>query len=395
VEEVRRGIIQALYNHPQLEVLQALLPYLQAGDKHTRYAAFHTVGHLAVFTRRDAKKEEQLGQPFKQAVVELIEAMKDHEALPYAVHALRQFRADAAPAVPALLMALDDPRNQHKDSIHHPRVWIVQAFRDIGPGAKAATRALAMRLLTDPDWSVRQYAAQALGNIGADPREAGPALNQALKDKMVQVRNEAAPALARIGAVDELLDGLNDDHSETRSSVIHALATMKDKAKQIAPALVKVLRADADAKNRRNAAYALGSLGSADGVPALGQALKDADAEVRAGAVESLRTLGRAARDAAPMLFELVKTDKTEKNREKACWALVAIDIQGQKSFVPALIEMLADKNPDVTLPAILLLGQLGPDARAARDRLRAIAANQKSHPADAAREALRKIENP
>jgi HEAT repeat protein len=385
--EVRRNLIATLCHHPRLEVLQALIPYVAGEEKYARLEALYSLGRLAPFLERDRKKNEQLGLPIENAVAALALALKDKESLPHAAYALAYFGADAGPAVLALLDALDDPAHQSKELFGHPRVAIIQSLRGIGPGAKAATRSLAFRAVTDPDWTVRQYAIQALASIGPDAKEAGPALNQAFQDKMDQVRNEVAPALAKIGALDALLDGLNNENPQTRTGVIQALGGMKEKAKQVVPALVKALHEDKHAPNRRSAAYALGNLGGAGPVPALAQALKDTDAEVRLAAADALRSIGADARPAIDPLFGVLKSDPVAANREKAGWALVTINIKGQK-------KLLSDSNEAVVLPTAYLLGQIGPDAQEARMALRPFAERQ-GQLGEAARAALRQIDAP
>lgn len=392
VKDVQHALLGALCHHPSLEVLDAMLPYLRSEDRHTKMHAIQVLGRQGAFLERDPKKSAALGNPVQQTVAILIDALKDKELLPQAAYALARIGPASAPAVPALLDALNAPENQHKDSIHHPRVTIVQALRDIGPGARAAGRVLAQRMLTDPDWSVRQYCAQSLGYIDADPREVGPALNQAFKDPMVQVRNEVARSLAKVGAITELLDGLNDDNPETRLSIIHAASDMKDHAKELIPALVKALHDDKHAPNRRAAAYALGSLKAVGATRDLAKALADMDGNVRLAAVDSLRGFGPAARAALPALMETAKNDKVRQNREKACWALVAVDIKGEKSFVPVVVELLTEKDAEFVAAAVYLAGQLGPDARDALPHLRRLAARN-DYTAAAAREAMRKIE--
>jgi HEAT repeat protein len=54
--------------------------------------------------------------------------------------------------------------------------------------------------LADADASVRQEAAKALGDIGAQAREAVPSLQKALLDPDEGVRSAAGLALKRIGA---------------------------------------------------------------------------------------------------------------------------------------------------------------------------------------------------
>ena len=139
----------------------------------------------------------------------------------------------------------------------------------------------------------------------------------------------------------------------------------------------------------------MAALGSDGAVPDLGRALKDSEADVRLAAVEALRSIGPEARAAIGPLVDLMKSDKVDAVREKAGWALVTINIKGQKTHVPALIKLLSDSNRAVALPAIYLLGQIGRDAQESRAVLRQIAQNEQGPHATAAREALRQVEAP
>jgi len=75
-----------------------------------------------------------------------------------------------------------------------------------------------------------------------------------------------------------------------------------------------------DVKARRQAVKALGNLGKADPavVPALTEALQDADAEVRNRAVLALLRLGPDARDALPALEEASRQDSDATVRANA-----------------------------------------------------------------------------
>ena len=77
--------------------------------------------------------------------------------------------------------------------------------------------------------------------------------------------------------------------------------------------LIKELQ---DQDVRVHAAWALGSIGSADAVPALTQALQDP--EVRGDATEALVQIGK---DAVPALVQALQ-DQNEYVRNNAAWAL-------------------------------------------------------------------------
>jgi len=80
-----------------------------------------------------------------------------------------------------------------------------------------------IQALKDTTWSVRENAAEALGEIG-DAR-AVEALIQALKDQSGSVRANAAWALGKIGrpAVEPLIQALEDEDGDVRAGAAEAL----------------------------------------------------------------------------------------------------------------------------------------------------------------------------
>lgn len=131
---------------------------------------------------------------------------------------LGRMGAAAAPAVPALVAALDDPVDQvcleiakalgrigssamprlleALQAAHGPfRLTLLVALGEIGPGAEAAVPRL-IELLEDEDPTVRREAALTLGQIGSAARDAIPALLRAGEDEFVSA--EADEALKNI-----------------------------------------------------------------------------------------------------------------------------------------------------------------------------------------------------
>src|SRR5690349_5428910 len=70
----------------------------------------------------------------------------------------------------------------------------------LAPAAFAQSRVTTLsQLLNNPKLEVRKAAATELGDLGPTAAPAAPALVEALKDKEIMVRAEAASALVRIG----------------------------------------------------------------------------------------------------------------------------------------------------------------------------------------------------
>jgi HEAT repeat protein len=131
------------------------------------------------------------------------------------------------------------------------------------------------KLLTDGDMRVRQQAARSLREIGAPARAAVPSLLEALFDGEGPVRVAATRALGAIGdksAVPQLVKVADTTAWDT----LHSWATdslVRLGAPEAAGHLIRRLEAER-AWQRRWAASELGSIGSADALPALREARK-------------------------------------------------------------------------------------------------------------------------
>lgn len=127
-----------------------------------------------------------------------------------------------------------------------------------GPRDEGHPLAEGQRDLQDPSPDVRRQAVKALGSFGP---QAVPALIQALQDPHDTVQQAAQEAIRKIGPA-------------------------------AVPALVQALK-DATAEVRGLSAFMLGEIGPAakDAVPALTEALEDADWAVRFNAQEALRKI--------------------------------------------------------------------------------------------------------
>jgi HEAT repeat protein len=87
--------------------------------------------------------------------------------------------------------------------------------------------------------------------------------------------------------------------------ISHGLAAQTHDPSRLIPALIEALK-DADGRVREGASEALRGIGPA-AIPALIEALKDAEADVRAGASWALGGIGPAASGAVPVLIEALK----------------------------------------------------------------------------------------
>jgi HEAT repeat protein len=164
----------------------------------------------------------------------------------------------AVAAGPAVAKTLDDKNRAVRKSA-------VFALMRLGMRERLPIRTLAI-LLKDDDIEVRVYSATILRRAGPEAREALPALVEALADQDSGVRGQAAFALAAIGppAVPKLIEALTCPSVDTRRLAVFALGKIGPEAAKARPALTLLLK-DADAEVRLVAAESLGKISQKTG----------------------------------------------------------------------------------------------------------------------------------
>ncbi|NET34194.1 MAG: TIR domain-containing protein, partial [Cyanothece sp. SIO1E1] len=122
------------------------------------------------------------------------------------------------------------------------------------------------------------------------------------------------------------------------------------------PALLQALK-DENSDVRRSATEGLGQLRSEAAIPALLQALKDENSDVRRSATEGLEQLRSEA--AIPALLQALKDENSDVRRS----ATEGLGQLRSEAAIPALLQALKDENSDVRRSAAEGLGQLQSEA--------------------------------
>ena len=296
-----------------------------------------------------------LGQIGADAIPQLRQALKDENKKVYsgAASALGQI---GVAAIPVLVEALKD-RNEYV------RVSAALGLREMGSSAGEAIPAL-IQVLQGQDEFLGQVAAFALGNIG---RDAVPLLVKVLQDEREYVRVSAISALGSIGseaesAVPALLQILNDESKGIRIETIRTLGKIGFVDRGVISALIQVFK-DEDKDVRQVAATTLGKFG-VDAFPALVEALKSNNEEISSLARVALQNMNS---EMVPVLIEALN-NQDEWVRYAATYALSSLWYIGSQAeaAIPALIEVLTDKNENVRAFAVNALGKMGSQAQAA-----------------------------
>lgn len=260
---------------------------------------------------------------------------------------------------------------------------------DVEPSTavKALTKALETSMLREPRLKIG--AAEALADMGREARSAAPALEKTMReDGRENVRDAAAAALVRVDperAVQLALTDLEDSSPAVRRQAAARLAAMASVARQATPALSEALR-DGDAQVRSAAELALSKIAPETVIPRLIRQLRDSSWQNRRQAAQLLGEAGAAAKPAIPAL-RAATLDRDSDVRKAAEMALRIVDAN-----IPQLVAQLKSPSWTSRQEAAQWLGHIGPEARQAAPALEAATADPDPDVSRAAREALRKI---
>jgi HEAT repeat protein len=234
------------------------------------------------------------------------------------------------------------------------------AFADDKPDVQAL-----IKQLQDKDEVVRLKAAKTLEKLGADAKDALPALNDATNDPDDDVKSVAKRAVVKIR---------------------EALARSD---KEAAKALLASLEKDAQSNDKDTQAAA---------VAGLAKLLKNDDELIRAEAARSLGEAGAAAKSAMKELDQAAKDpDPTVRKEARktldGLQALAAADAKAaiQEKLAP-LVKDLKDPKPAVKAKALEGLADMGPDAADASEAILALLADRSPAMQQAAMDALEKV---
>jgi HEAT repeat protein len=199
------------------------------------------------------------------------------------------------------------------------------------PGSKSASRWLAD--LDSPDVEKRVEAVRALGKMPGDADTTVPVLARVMLDegRSRGERIESAFAMTMLApatraVVPELIKAVGDKEPGIRMDALIALMNLREAARPAVPAIVAALKDEENDTNvktfqitiREQAAVTLGfaTAGTAEGVPALTEALKTAkNSEQKRAAIRGLGVVGPEAREVVPRLRELARDPDTNLSR--------------------------------------------------------------------------------
>jgi HEAT repeat protein len=222
-----------------------------------------------------------------------------------------------------------------------------------------AVRAALIGALKDKVAAVRLQAVRSLTGAKEFPEEIVPPLVGTLSDADHEVRKATATALRRFVdhaaiVLPALTLSLRDKDDFVRSAAADSLAYYKDHAGACVPGLVKALREEDDdyVKERMVRTLALFGSDAKEAAPVLLDLIrKDPSFNM---ALVALGRIGADAKDAAPVLVEVLRKDGGNKNVQDALAGIGA-------DAAPPVLKLLQDPSTATRLGAVTVLGKIGP----------------------------------
>ena len=275
-----------------------------------------------------------------------------------ALDRLAKFGTLAAPAIPDLISALDDPEPKM-------RARAAYLLGSIGPAAKEAVPAL-IRLLRNPCEALNRKtctyvfdgAATALVQIVPDRLAIIPELISCLRNNPDRYRPGFASAIETIGAaaIPAIIDLLKDKDRNIRLAAVDSLSRFETEGRSAVPALIDALRSDDDGEVRDHISLALAQIGD-EAVARIVELLKSPDLLVRTRAVRALGFCRQRDVKFVPILIELLNDPDL---RFEAASSLNSKKYESLKSLkhkdrstraaafdaIPILISRLKDPDP-------------------------------------------------
>jgi HEAT repeat protein len=224
---------------------------------------------------------------------------------------------------------------------------VIQALAGLAEGdLRAAAKELAEAMSAEQDSRVRRELALLLARHEELARAAVTGLTQALRDPQAPTPLPRDPDLA------------------VRRAAVRALARIQPVgAAAVADTLAALLLQEKDRELRWEILISLGLL--QEKTPAVLQALHQMllqdDGELRVRALRVLALFQTAARDSAPHILRLARSDPLKAVRQQAVHTYAALHGAELAQHLPEFLPLLQDPDHEVRLAVLEEVGALGP----------------------------------
>jgi HEAT repeat protein len=250
------------------------------------------------------------------------------------------------------------------------RTAVIQALAGLPErDLRACAKELAEAMSAEQDSRVRRELALLLARHEELARLAVQGLTQALRDPQATTRAAAAEALAVAGAqakaaAAELIPLLRDPEVAVRRGAVRALGRIEPAgASAVADTLAALLLQEKDRELRWEIVISLGLLQEKTPavLQALNQLLQQDDGELRLRALRVLASFQSAARESAPHILRLARSDPLKTVRQQAVHTYAVLHGAELIQQLPEFLPLLQDPDHEVRLAVVEEVGALGP----------------------------------
>jgi len=314
------------------------------------------LNHSAVPRKNIAFALAQIGKDAKRAMPELLQMLQDADLWTQgdAVYAIFKIGgSDAAPAVPLLIESLKTKNTSNVVAAARVRYRAAAALENIGWDARPAIPDLVIALDDEHEF-VRASSAAAIGSIDPTNPQSAPALVKAMSDQSGRVRSSAAQSLAKVGPLNKevilaFIKAADDNWKGVRYASDRFFTYLGPEHSYIVPDLIEMLKSPEEGAQHLGAT-ALGNMGRAavSAVPDLAKSMRNPRLESVAS-----RALGRLGPEAGAAVPDLIQMLKVKRSRFSAAFALEAIGPAARQA-IPALEDCLG-QWPQTTFARALL----------------------------------------
>jgi HEAT repeat protein len=332
--------------------------------------------------------------PDPAAIPVLCQLLKDPdpEIRRYAAHCLFALGIQAEPALPQLCGAL-------RDTDPFVRREILRCLGKMGQRARAAEDLIAI-LLDDNELLVRIEAALAKWQVGGNAESCVKVVAAALRTNQGRsCKDRCIDILAIMGpdcpaAIPPLVEAMQDP--DCIESAVKALGRLGPPGKDAIPLLEESIKSGHDRRVRLAAAESLWKVTHEADLPlaTLTEIASDTAEDTlnmrKCEAVRIMGDMGAAAKEAAPICEQMLKTDDFNL-RVTAAMALWKITGKIDKSLV-VLVQTLPRADTSCQCEILKVLGEMGPSARKALPMVKALCNDTDDRVRRHAREAVKKI---
>jgi HEAT repeat protein len=244
--------------------------------------------------------------PFPQLLKEQLEQLQSNDAA-VRIRAVREIAAmgpKAKPAYAPLISLLNDKNADVATSAQNALIEMNLAAIAMLEQAKKDDNRTAQKKAEELLLEIQSGLENAAKGTDAAARDAAISVTDRVVQRLKADNPLAGVDVKQASVIPMLVNALMHNSPDVRLKAVHALAEHTTAARTAVDGVCKRLAADADVRVRAAAAECIAAIDAHAAIPALTNAVRDPDVQVRLAAIKALGSIGPAAKDAIPVINE-------------------------------------------------------------------------------------------